>query len=107
MTGGVVVVLGPIGRNFAAGMTGGVVFACDSRRESISRTTAASLAVEVLTPSEVTMLRDLLSTHARLTGSRLARSILRQDPRLWSFRRIAPAAAAETAALGQSQAVNE
>jgi len=107
MTGGIVVVLGPVGRNFAAGMTGGVVYVLDSQRP-VLQTKVDTLAIDVPTPSELAMLRDLLSSHARLTGSRVAHAILWHDRSLSALRRLAPVAADEaTAALRQVKAVNE
>jgi glutamate synthase domain-containing protein 3 len=92
MTGGVVVVLGSIGRNFGSGMTGGVAFVCDRRRTLVARTSAEHLVVEPLTASDQKLVRHLLETHERLTGSRLARAILRHDRGLTTFRRVASAA---------------
>jgi glutamate synthase domain-containing protein 2/glutamate synthase domain-containing protein 1/glutamate synthase domain-containing protein 3 len=100
MTGGTVVVLGSIGRNFGSGMTGGIAYVCDRRRTLVARTNPQHLVVEALTPSDQKVVRHLLETHERLTGSRLARAILRHDRSLTTFRRIAsvanPAAVAET-----------
>ncbi len=106
MTGGTVVVLGPVGRNFAAGMTGGVVYVYDARRVPAVPATAA-LAVGVPTASDLNMLRALLASHTRLTGSRLARAILRRDRHLSGFHRLAPRAAGTSAVLGPGRAVNE
>ncbi len=105
MTGGTVVVLGPVGRNFAAGMTGGVVYVYDARRVPAVPATAA-LAVGVPVASDLNKLRALLATHMRLTGSRLARAILRRDRHLSGFHRLAPQAAV-TSALDPARAVNE
>ncbi|HEX7136354.1 MAG TPA: glutamate synthase-related protein, partial [Vicinamibacterales bacterium] len=92
MTGGIVVVLGSIGRNFGSGMTGGVAYVCDRRRTVVARTNPQHLAVEPLTPSDQKVVRQLLETHERLTGSRLARAILRHDRGLTTFRRVASVA---------------
>src|SRR5207253_3700617 len=70
MTAGTVVVLGPIGRNFAAGMTGGVAYVCDRKRVLVARTQDQHVAVEPLTAAEQHVVRELLVTHERLTGSR-------------------------------------
>ena len=89
MTGGTVVVLGSIGRNFGSGMTGGVAYVCDRRHTLVARTSPQHLAVEPLTASDQQVVRHLLETHERLTGSRLARAILRHDRSLTTFRRVA------------------
>ena len=88
MTGGIVVVLGSIGRNFGSGMTGGVAYVCDRRRTLVERSNPQHLAVEPLTASDQKVVRHLLETHERLTGSRLARAILRHDRGLTTFRRV-------------------
>ncbi|HYM22571.1 MAG TPA: hypothetical protein VEU08_05170, partial [Vicinamibacterales bacterium] len=90
MTGGTVLVLGPIGRNFAAGMTGGVAFVRESRDIAAARVCSEDAAVEALTPTDHAIVRDLLEQHARLTGSRVARALLRTDPMLTSFCRVVP-----------------
>jgi glutamate synthase domain-containing protein 2/glutamate synthase domain-containing protein 1/glutamate synthase domain-containing protein 3 len=89
MTDGTVVVLGSIGRNFGSGMTGGVAYVCDRRGTLVARTSAQHLSIEPLTASEQHIVRHLLETHERLTGSRLARAILRHDRGLTTFRRVA------------------
>jgi glutamate synthase domain-containing protein 3 len=90
MTGGTVVILGAVGRNFAAGMTGGVVYVCDRKQTLAARTAVQGLALEPLTLADQKIVRELVETHERLTGSRLARAILRNDPGLTTFTRVAP-----------------
>jgi glutamate synthase (NADPH/NADH) large chain len=103
MTGGVVV-LGPVGRNFAAGLAGGVVYVWDPQRmPSVS----AGLAVDVPTASDSSVLRALVVAHASATGSRLARAILRRDRHLSGFHRVAPRPAAGAAFTESVRAVNE
>jgi glutamate synthase (NADPH/NADH) large chain len=78
MTGGRVVVLGPIGRNMAAGMSGGIayVLALDP-----ARVNPAMVELQRLEPEDLTWLRDVVSRHARLTGSTVAASLLADWPR--------------------------
>ena len=83
MTGGTVAILGPVGRNFAAGMTGGVAFVADRQRTIGAK--ARHMDVLPLTVTEQRQLRELLEAHERLTGSRTARGILRNDPTLSAF----------------------
>ena len=44
---------------------------------------------DALSPSDLRAVQDLLKRHVRLTGSRIARAILRDERRLAGFRRIA------------------
>jgi glutamate synthase domain-containing protein 2/glutamate synthase domain-containing protein 1/glutamate synthase domain-containing protein 3 len=85
MTGGTVLVLGPVGRNFAAGMTGGIAFVSDRQKTLAGRSTTDLLSVQTLTAAEQRQVRELIDAHERLTGSRVARAILRNDPGLSTF----------------------
>ncbi len=77
MTKGLVVVLGPTGRNFAAGMTGGLAFVLDETGEfARARCNPASVDLEPVPAADLGMLRDLISRHTELTGSPRARWIL-------------------------------
>jgi glutamate synthase (NADPH/NADH) large chain len=107
MTGGTVVVLGGVGRNFAAGMTGGTAYLwCDvaSKLPAIDR---QQFSADDLTAGDRALLRELLNTHERLTGSRAARAILRADRELSGFWRIAPRSAVHEPAAEDLKAVNE
>ncbi len=103
MTGGTVVVLGTVGQNFAAGMTGGVIYVAGNRETLAARTNPQQLSIEAPTAAEQKVLRELLETHERLTGSRIARSLLRFDRHLAGFCRITPAAAAVIAPLVETE----
>ncbi len=77
MTGGVVVVLGSTGYNFAAGMSGGAAFVFDRDEMFQTRCNLDGVDLEgVWLPEDVQLLRSLLSRHIRLTGSPLASAIL-------------------------------
>jgi len=77
MTGGRVVVLGPTGRNFAAGMTGGVAYVLDETGEFPSRVNPQMVGLEPLEdPEEVAELQELMRRHAKQTGSQRADRIL-------------------------------
>ncbi|MFN7998794.1 MAG: hypothetical protein U0Q18_34540 [Bryobacteraceae bacterium] len=71
MTKGLVVVLGRCGRNFAAGMSGGIAFVLDERGDfSEKRCNAASVDLEpVVNSQDVDQLRELISRHVEYTGS--------------------------------------
>jgi glutamate synthase domain-containing protein 3 len=108
MTGGTVVILGSVGRNFAAGMTGGVAYVCEGGRTLAARTMPKHVAVEPLTASDQQVVRALLETHERLTGSRVARTLLRRDRGLSGFWRVSPSAVTPVAdAAPVAQAVNQ
>ena len=81
MTGGVVVVLGRVGRNLAAGMTGGVAYVWDPNLE-VNRVLADTApAMRRLLESEAAELRFLVERHLMETSSATARSILDDWPR--------------------------
>jgi glutamate synthase domain-containing protein 3 len=78
MTNGTVIVLGSTGRNFAAGMSGGIAYVYDDQGDfSTRRCNRASVDLEPLTGSEdVEGVRSLLERHRDLTGSPRAAWIL-------------------------------
>ncbi|MDA1089653.1 MAG: glutamate synthase large subunit [Proteobacteria bacterium] len=95
MTGGCVVVLGQIGRNFAAGMSGGIAYVLDEAGDFEKRCNPAMVDIERITPDDKAAalgnitdvladplggdearLRFLIERHAKLTKSQRARKIL-------------------------------
>jgi glutamate synthase domain-containing protein 3 len=77
MTGGRVVVLGPTGRNFAAGMSGGLAFVLDEHDELRSRVNPALLdQLEPLDEGDVIEVRELIAEHVERTGSTVGRRVL-------------------------------
>jgi glutamate synthase domain-containing protein 3 len=92
MTGGVVVVLGPTGRNFAAGMSGGIAFVLDAEQRLERRCNRALVELgPVSDPEDVALLRDCLVRHARYSGSAVALRILRAwEVTLPQFVRVMP-----------------
>ncbi len=78
MTGGRVVVLGRSGRNFAAGMSGGIAYVFDIDGDFRRRCNLGMVDVERLDqPDEIGLVRDLIRRHIELTGSTCAAGILR------------------------------
>jgi glutamate synthase (NADPH/NADH) large chain len=73
MTGGVAVVLGATGRNFGAGMSGGVAFVLDLDPRLVNLDMVDVLA---LTPARVTQIHQLISKFAAETGSKVATQLL-------------------------------
>ncbi len=76
MTGGRVVVLGPTGRNFAAGMSGGIAYVYDLDRRFHLRCNRELVELEDLTGEDVIEVKALISEHAARTGSLVARNVL-------------------------------
>jgi glutamate synthase domain-containing protein 3 len=74
MTGGTVVVLGRTGRNFAAGMSGGIAFVLDEFEELDRQCNKGMVELAHVTDStQLTNLRRLVEQHARYTGSARAK----------------------------------
>ncbi|HET6211813.1 MAG TPA: glutamate synthase large subunit, partial [Micromonosporaceae bacterium] len=77
MTGGVVVVLGPTGRNFAAGMSGGVAFVWQLSPRLVN---PELVDLTPLSTSDRRVLRDLVERHLAETGSAVAAALLARWP---------------------------
>ncbi|GAA5004289.1 glutamate synthase large subunit [Actinopolymorpha pittospori] len=73
MTGGTVVVLGATGRNFAAGMSGGIAFLLDADERRINK---EMVELEPLTEEDRTLLHTLVTAHVEETGSSVAEALL-------------------------------
>jgi glutamate synthase (NADPH/NADH) large chain len=76
MTGGTVIVLGATGRNFAAGMSGGVAYVLDEQAIFAARCNRSSVSLERLGVDDHELVRSLLERHAALTGSAVANRVL-------------------------------
>ncbi|HEY4015458.1 MAG TPA: glutamate synthase large subunit [Polyangiaceae bacterium] len=76
MTGGTVVVLGPTGRNFAAGMSGGIAYVLDEERTLATRVSKAMVDLEPLTTDDDDIVRALVEEHVHHTGSARGRALL-------------------------------
>lgn len=78
MTGGRVVVLGPTGMNFAAGMTGGIAYVYDETNEFDLKCNVDTVDLEVIQAGSEAEneLMGLLNEHVRLTASEAARDVL-------------------------------
>ncbi len=82
MTNGLVVVLGSCGRNFAAGMSGGIAYVLDERGDfAEKRCNLQSVDLDpLLEDQDVRIVRDLVARHMNLTGSPRAKRILDNWP---------------------------
>ncbi len=92
MTGGVTVVLGSTGRNFGAGMSGGIAFVHDPEDDFEARFNPGMADLEPVAGAEdVATLRRLVQAHFDNTGSAPARKILEDwDRRLPQFKKVMP-----------------
>jgi glutamate synthase (NADPH/NADH) large chain/glutamate synthase (ferredoxin) len=76
MTGGRVVVLGPTGRNFAAGMSGGLAYVLDERGEFAARCNMGMVGFDELSVPDEIELRAMIEEHGDRTGSPVAAAVL-------------------------------
>ena len=92
MTGGIAVVLGEVGQNFGAGMTGGMAFIHDADASFARRANPDSIVWQrVATAHWEGVLRALIADHARATDSRWSRSLLDDwDRALGRFWQVVP-----------------
>src|ERR1700761_2013918 len=81
MTGGVGVVLGQTGRNFAAGMSGGVAYVLDEDETFAERCNPELVGLDPLEPDDVQLVRSLVEEHLVRTDSAVARRVLSRWPR--------------------------
>jgi glutamate synthase (NADPH/NADH) large chain len=76
MTGGVAVILGSTGRNFAAGMSGGVAYVWDKSGDFESKLNAELVDLDPIEQEDKELLLDMLTKHVEFTGSEVAQSFL-------------------------------
>jgi glutamate synthase (NADPH/NADH) large chain len=91
MTGGRVVVLGPTGRNFAAGMSGGIAYVYDPDQRFPALVNYQMVDLDPLTDADREWLRATVERHRELTGSDVADLLLGQwESEVGSFRKVMP-----------------
>jgi glutamate synthase (NADPH) large chain len=91
MTGGRVVVLGSVGRNFAAGMSGGIAYIYDPDRTFIPNCNQEMVFFDQMDPSDVALLHDMVHKHYTFTGSRIALKLITDwDHALDQFIKVMP-----------------
>jgi len=76
MTGGTAIVLGETGRNFAAGMSGGIGYVLDEDGEFATRVNHTTVDLDPLDDEDFATIRRFIERHAEYTGSNKARRIL-------------------------------
>jgi glutamate synthase domain-containing protein 3 len=92
MTGGRTVILGPTGRNFAAGMSGGVAYVWDQAGDFNLRCNLELVELEqVVAGDDIAELKELIARHHKFTGSAVAEQILEEwDQTLGQFIKVMP-----------------
>jgi glutamate synthase (NADPH/NADH) large chain len=106
MTGGTVVVLGPTGRNFGAGMSGGVAYVFNEDGGFAQRCNTDTVAVEPLDEGDALALHALVEEHARRTGSPKASALLaRWSESVGRFVRVMPEELRKALAAQRAKAI--
>ena len=92
MTGGRAVILGPTGRNFAAGMSGGIAYIWDVNNDFESRCNPGMVDLDpVEDDDDISELRELIEYHLEYTGSEVASRVLDEWPEVLSqFVKVMP-----------------
>jgi glutamate synthase (NADPH/NADH) large chain len=76
MTGGRVVVLGDTGRNFAAGMSGGIAYVYDVKGRFANNCNKEMVDLDPVAEADIAELKEMISNHYKFTGSTVARFVL-------------------------------
>jgi len=88
MTGGRVVILGPTGRNIAAGMSGGVAYLLDLAEQRLN---TEMVDLDPLDDDDKAFLREVITKHAAETGSTVAANLLAEwDEAVARFSKVMP-----------------
>jgi glutamate synthase (NADPH) large chain len=91
MTGGVAVILGETGRNFAAGMSGGIAYVYDSNKSFEKMCNTEMVYLETPDENDIALLQKLITNHFNYTGSSVANLILKDfDEQLKHFVKVFP-----------------
>ena len=92
MTGGTVAVIGETGRNFAAGMSGGIAYVYDKHGDFAGKRCNEPLShcIEKLDDSDTEKLKAMLEKHLEYTGSSVAEKILKSEKELKKFVKVIP-----------------
>ena len=107
MTGGRVVVIGPTGRNFAAGMSGGIAYVYDEKKyfKNLANPELVDLQ-KAEKPADIETIRTMLTNHVKYTGSTVAKGILDDwENHLKNFVKVMPRDYAKV--LANAKAIEE
>ena len=99
MTGGRAVILGEVGRNFGAGMSGGIAFVYNPNLTLQSRSNSSMIDFDPMDKESTSKLFTLLTKHFKLTGSQIAEKIINNwDEEIAHFVKVMPKALKEVLA---------
>ena len=92
MTGGCVVVLGNTGKNFAAGMSGGIAYVLDEDSDLYLKLNKELVSMDAVTSKyDVMSLKDMITSHVKATGSEKGKVVLENfKDYLPKFKKIIP-----------------
>jgi glutamate synthase (NADPH/NADH) large chain len=91
MTGGRVIILGPTGRNFGAGMSGGIAYVYDKDYGFATRLNMEMVGLEPLDEDDISFLRQTIRDFKDDTESHIAENILSNfDDEIWFFKKVMP-----------------
>lgn len=91
MTGGKVVILGDTGRNFAAGMSGGIAYVYDVKGQFTTNCNTEMVDLDPVSNEDINELKDMIQQHYTYTGSTVAQFILKDfDNQLKNFIKVFP-----------------
>ena len=92
MTGGRAVILGKVGKNFAAGMSGGIVYVLDEDSDLYTKVNKKMVEIEKMTSKyDVLELKDMINDHVKYTNSEKGKEILEHfSDYLPKFKKIIP-----------------
>ena len=108
MTAGTVVILGDVGLNLAAGMTGGEAYVLGDEETLAVALNGDLVVAEAPTGSQLDEVRDLVERHLRYTGSARAASLLeRWEEEVARLLRIAPRTEVVAALVAVDEAASE
>jgi glutamate synthase (NADPH/NADH) large chain len=91
MTGGVAIILGETGRNFAAGMSGGIAYVYDVQNKFATMCNTEMIDLDPLECEDVKALHELIQKHFSYTGSTVAQFVLSDfENQLKNFVKVFP-----------------
>ena len=91
MTGGIAVILGDTGRNFAAGMSGGIAFVLDPQDKFASSCNMETVGLEKVVEEDEAELKRLIENHVNYTGSTVGQQVLDNwEAALLQFKKVMP-----------------
>ena len=92
MTGGRAVILGNVGKNFAAGMSGGIAYVLDEKSDLYTKVNKNMVSIEKITSKyDVLELKELISQHVQYTNSQKGKAVLENfGDYLPKFKKIIP-----------------